>query len=174
MAWLRVVQRRELFHSSPAGGFYNALAETAVEVAHELGVRLGELAERAVQELDACPALVLTVGGLQRRLEAQPAELGLEGAQATARARATTGIGAPHAPGVGSIARVGTDALGERGEQAGEEHVRRWIEAERGRAVGEEVEVLGTPDGAAVHRFDVDESGLAQPLEVEPDGVRVE
>jgi hypothetical protein len=52
--------------------------------------------------------------------------------------------------------------------------VRGWIEPERGRAVGEEVEVLGAPHRAAVHRFDVDESGFAQPLEVQPDGVRVE
>ena len=62
MAWLGVVQRRELFHSSPARGFDHALAETAVQIAHEFGIRLRELAERAVQELDTGPTLVLAVG----------------------------------------------------------------------------------------------------------------
>ena len=145
-----------------------------MEVAHELGVRLGKLAERAVQELDARPALVLTVGGLQRRLEAQPAELGLECAQAAPRARAATGIGAPDAPGVGGVVGVRTDAFGQRGEQPREEDVRRWVEAQRGRAVGEEVEVLRTANRPAVYRLDVDETGLAQPLEVQTDGVGVE
>ena len=43
-----------------------------------------------------------------------------------------------------------------------------------GRAGGEEVEVLGPADGAAVDGLDVDQAGLAQPLEVQPDGVGVQ
>ena len=34
--------------------------------------------------------------------------------------------------------------------------------------------MLGPPDRAPVHRLDVDQAGLAQPLEVEADGVGVE
>ena len=124
MAGLGVVQRRELLHSSPAGSFHNTLTETAVQVAHELGVRLGELAEWAVQELDARPALVLAVGGLQRRLEPEPAELRLERAEAAPRARTPTGIGTPHSPGVGGVVGIAADPFRGRGEQTGEEHVR--------------------------------------------------
>ena len=34
--------------------------------------------------------------------------------------------------------------------------------------------MLGPPDGAAVHGLDVDQAGLAEPLEVQADGVGVE
>ena len=34
--------------------------------------------------------------------------------------------------------------------------------------------MLGPPDGAPVHRLDVDEAGLPEPLEVEAHGVGVE
>jgi hypothetical protein len=64
--------------------------------------------------------------------------------------------------------------LRERGEEAGEQGMGRRVEAEPGGAGGEEVEVLRAADGAAVHRFDVDQSGIAEAVEVEPHGVRVQ
>ena len=69
---------------------------------------------------------------------------------------------------------VGAHPLRERGEQAGEQRVRGGIETERGRARREEIEVLGPPDGAAVHGLDVDEPGFPQALEVETHGVGVD
>ena len=75
MARLGVVQRGELFDPSPTHLVDDALAQPAVEVAHELGVGLGQLPERAVQELDAGRALVLAVGGVGRGLEAELGEL---------------------------------------------------------------------------------------------------
>jgi hypothetical protein len=83
MTRLRVVQRRELLNASPTDLIDHALAEAPVQVAHELGIRLGQLAERAVEELDTCGALRGAVTGLDGRLEAQPAQLGFERVQAT-------------------------------------------------------------------------------------------
>src|SRR5207237_3068435 len=108
---LRVVQRRELLDSSPADLIDHAFAQPPVQVAHELGVRLCELAEGAVQELDARTALGGAVAGLARGLEAEPAQLTLERAQARARARALAGFHAPRMPGVRRLLGVGTDAL---------------------------------------------------------------
>ncbi len=73
-----------------------------------------------------------------------------------------------------AAADVGADPLGEGGEQAREQRVRGRVEPERRRAVGEEVEVLWATDGAAVDRLHVDETRLTEPLEVEPDRVRVQ
>ena len=94
--------------------------------------------------------------------------------QAAAGPRALAGLDAPRVPGVGGVVGIGADALGQRGEQAGEQRVGRRVEPEPGRAGGEEVEVLRPPDRAAVDRLDVDQPGLAQPLEVQPDGVGVQ
>ena len=66
------------------------------------------------------------------------------------------------------------DGLGERGEQAGEEHVRGRVEPEAGRTGRERVAVLRTADGAAVDDLDVDEARVLQPLEVQPHGVGVQ
>src|SRR5437016_592704 len=113
MTRLRVVQRRELLDASPADRVDDAFAQPAVQVAHELGIRLGELPKRAVQELDAHTALVLAVGRLDRRLEAQTGELGLERAEAATRARAPTGLDTPDPAGAGRVERVGAHALRE-------------------------------------------------------------
>src|SRR3954451_101635 len=48
-ARIAVVQRCELFDCSPADGFGHPFGDPAVQVAHQLRVRLGELAERAVE-----------------------------------------------------------------------------------------------------------------------------
>src|ERR1700680_993363 len=45
-----VVPRRELHNASPTPFVSDALRDPAVQVAHELGVRLGQLAERAMHE----------------------------------------------------------------------------------------------------------------------------
>jgi hypothetical protein len=52
MARLRVIQRRELLHCSPTELVHHTFTEPAVQVADELGIGLGELAEGAVEELD--------------------------------------------------------------------------------------------------------------------------
>src|SRR5262245_52260328 len=75
MARLVVVQRRELLDASPADGFHHAFADPTVEVAHELRVGLGELAERAVEELDADRTLGGAVAGPHGGLETEPVEL---------------------------------------------------------------------------------------------------
>src|SRR6266545_2087881 len=150
VARLGGVQRGELLDSSPADLVDHALAQATVQVADQLGVRLGELAERAMEELDAGGALVLAVGGVGCGLEAELSELVVERPQAAAGAGALAGFGAPCVTGVGGVLGIGTDAFGEGGEQAGEQRVRRGVETEPGRAVGEEVQVLGTPDSGAV------------------------
>src|SRR6266540_2667262 len=174
MARLRVVQRRELLDPSPADLLDDAFAQAAVQVADELGVRLGELAERAVQELDARATLRRAVAGLDRRLEAEPVELALERTQTAARAGTTTRFDTPGAARVGGVVGLGTDTLGERGQQPGEQCVRGRVEAEPGCPRCEEVEVLRATDGAAVHGLDVDEAGVPEPLEVEADRVGVD
>src|SRR5262249_13368496 len=75
MARLRVVQRREPLDAAPADGSDHAFADPSVEVAHELRVRLGELTERAVEELDADRTLGGAVAGPDCGLEPQPVEL---------------------------------------------------------------------------------------------------
>jgi hypothetical protein len=52
--------------------------------------------------------------------------------------------------------------------------VGRRVEAQTGRAGREEVEVLRPADGAAVDGLDVDQARLAEPLEVQANGVGVE
>src|SRR6266542_1179709 len=78
VARLGIVQRGELLDSPPADLVDHALAQAAVQVADQLGVRLGELAERAMEELDAGGALVLAVGGVGCGLEAELSELVVE------------------------------------------------------------------------------------------------
>ena len=81
---------------------------------------------------------------------------------------------APDPAGLGGVVGVGADPLGQRGEQAGEQRVRRRVEPEPGRTGAQEVEVLGPADGAAVDGLDVDQADLAQPLEVQAHGVGVD
>ena len=81
---------------------------------------------------------------------------------------------APRAADLGGFLAVGADPLGERGEQSGQQRVARRVETEPGRAGRERVDVGGPADGAAVHRLDVDEAGLAQAVEVQADGVGVQ
>ena len=174
MTRLRVVQRRELLDPSPADLIHDPLAEAPVQVADELGVRLGQLAERAVQELDAGGALGGAVARLDRGLEPEPEQLGFQRPQAAAGPCALSGLDPPRVAGVGGVVGIGADALGERGQQAGEQRVGRRVEPESGRAGGEEVAVLRTTDRAAMDGLDVDQSDLTQPVEVQPDGVRVQ
>ena len=101
-------------------------------------------------------------------------QLGLQRPQAAARPGALARLDPPGVAGVGGVVGIGADALGERGQQAGEQRVGRRVEAEAGRAGGEEVAVLRTTDGAAVDGLDVDQSDLAQAVEVQADGVRVQ
>jgi hypothetical protein len=49
-----------------------------------------------------------------------------------------------------------------------------WVEAEAGRPGGEEIQMLGPPDGSSMHRLGVDEARLAEPLEVQSHGVGVD
>src|SRR3989440_1604173 len=174
MARFGVVQRGELLDPSPAHLVDDALAQPAVEIADELGVGLGQLPERAVQELDAGRALVLAVGGVGRGLEAELGELVVERPHAAAGAGALAGLGAPGVAGIGSVVGIGADPLGEARQQTGEQRVRRGYEAEAGRAVGEEIEMLGATDGAAMDGLGLDQARVAQAIEVQAHGVGVE
>ncbi len=174
MTGLGVVQRREVLDPSPTRGVDHPFAQAAVQIAHELGIGLGELTERAVQELDPRAPFVGTVSRFDRGLETEAGELRLERVQAALRACTPSGVGTPDPAGVGSVGGVGTDALRERGEQPGEQRVGRRVEPQRRRAGGEEIEVLRTSDRAASHRLDVDEAGLTEPLEVQSHRVGVE
>ena len=108
------------------------------------------------------------------RLEAELAQLRLERPYATLAPGAPTGVAAPVAPDPGGVGGFGTHVLRQRCEQPGEQRVRRGVEAEPGSAGGKEIEVLGPTDSAAVHRLDVDETSIVEPVEVEPHGVRVQ
>src|SRR5260370_29359646 len=113
MARLGVVQRGELLDPSPAHLVDDALAQPAVEIADELGVGLGELPERAVQELDAGRTLVLAVGGVGRGLEAELGELVVERPHAAAGPGALAGLGPPGVTGVGGVIGIGADPFRE-------------------------------------------------------------
>src|SRR6185503_13206180 len=101
VARLRVVQRRELLDASPAHRSDHAFADPSVEVAHELGIGLGELAERAVEELDAHRALGGAVAGADGGLEAEPVELVGERGDAAAGPGAAGELEAPLLPDLG-------------------------------------------------------------------------
>jgi hypothetical protein len=149
------------------------LAEAPVEVAHQLRIRLGQLPERAVQELDAGgPAVAAVV--LQRGLEAELAELGLQRGEAVARPGAGAGFTPPDPAGGGGVVGIGADPFGHRGEEPGEQRVRRRVETEARRPRTEEVEVLGSPDGAPMDGLDVDQTRLAQAVEVQAHRVGVD
>src|SRR3954447_6999683 len=152
MARLRVVQRRELLNTSPAHGSDHALADPAVEVAHELGIGLGELAERAMEELDADRALGRAVPPADRGPQAEPVELVGERSDATPGPSAAGELGAPLLADLGRILRARADVLGQGAEQAGEQRVRGRVEPERRCARREGVEVLGPADRPAAHR----------------------
>ena len=149
----------------------DAFADAAVQVADQLGVRLGQLPERAVQERDVetSPPSVSVAGSKPSRSISA-----VERLRARPRAGAAAGFDAPRPPDRGGFVAVGADALGERGEQTGEQRVAGRVEAEAGRAGRERVDVLRAADGAAVDGLDLDETGLAQALEVQADGVGVE
>jgi hypothetical protein len=72
------------------------------------------------------------------------------------------------------VVGIGADPFGEAREQTGEQRVRRGVEAETRRAVGEEVEMLRATDGATMHCFRFDQARVAQAIEVQADGVGVE
>jgi hypothetical protein len=116
----------------------------------------------------------LVVVGLRDRVEAEAFELPGERLRARARPSAPAGIRAPRAPDRRRFIGVGADALGERGEQSREQRVARRIEAEARCAGRERVDVLRTADGAAAYRFDFDQAGFSQLLEVQPDRVGVD
>ena len=145
-----------------------------MQVADQLRVGLGELPERAVQEFDAGRRRCAPELRLEGGLEAELAQLRFQRPHAAPAPGAPTGVAAPVAADLGGVDGVGTDVLGQRREQPGEQRVRGGVEAEPGSAGGKEVEVLGPTDSAPVDRLDVDETSLAEPLEVEPHGVRVQ
>src|SRR5262245_57118772 len=110
MARLGVVQRRELQDPSlavPTDGSDDSFADPAVEVADELRVGLGELAERAVEELDADRPLGGAVPRADGRLEAEPVELVGERGDAAAGAGTAGELEAPLLPDLGGILGAG-------------------------------------------------------------------
>ena len=153
----------------------DALADPAVQVADQLGVGLGQLAERAVQEGDA--------GDVGRAADcvssagSKPSWVSSDSSASTQlrlRVRRPASLAPRRARSRSASAAVGTDALGQRGEQAGEQRVRGGSKPRPGAPAASEVDVLRPADGAAVHGLDVDEAGLAQALEVQAHGVGVQ
>jgi len=76
IARVTVSQRTEILHHSrrlPATGGLNhqSLHDSPVEVAHELRVGLGQLPERAVEEIDPHPATAAPTGRTASRWPAQ-------------------------------------------------------------------------------------------------------
>ena len=115
-ARVAVVQRRELLDASPADRATDALADPAVQVADELGVGLGQLPERAVQERD--------VGAAAGRASPLGVEARAGPSRRTAPSRTTSsGCGGRlRRPRTGrppsASARVGADPLGQHREHA--------------------------------------------------------
>jgi hypothetical protein len=86
-----------------------------VQIAHQLGVGLGEFPERAVQELDAGGIGGTGRLGLERGFEPELAELRFERTDAARAARAPPGLAPPVVPDAGRVGRIGADVLGEGG-----------------------------------------------------------
>ena len=160
-----------MLHASAADGIDDARANPTVEVADELRVRLGQLAERTVEKRHVDP---VTGEVLVLRVEPQPVHLAREGLDTRSRPSAPARLFPPRVAGGRRVVGVGADPLGERGEEAGEQRVAGRVETETGRARCEGIDVLGTPDRAAVHGLDLDEAGFAQSLEVETHRVGVD
>ena len=76
-------QRVEVVDFAAPDGVDEALDQTAMEGAHELGMLLGELAERAVREADESVVTVVDAG--DGRVEAQGVELTHERLEARRR-----------------------------------------------------------------------------------------
>src|SRR3954451_9835324 len=168
-ARVAVVQRRELHNASPADLADDAFGDAAVEIAHELGIGLGQLPERAVRERH----VGLDAGRLGAGLETEPAHLGAQRLHAGAGTRALPGFRAPLAPDLGRFLAVGADALRERRQQTGKKGVARRVDPEPGRARRQRIHVGRPADGAAVHGLDFHETGLAEAVEMEAHGVGV-
>src|SRR5262245_2851360 len=92
-ARFRVVQRRELDNISAAHLVDHAFADTAMQVADELGIGLGEFTERAVHERQLDEVAL----GPDRRIEPEAIHLGGERLHARTRARPSTGLHTPRA-----------------------------------------------------------------------------
>ncbi len=84
--------------------------------------------------------------------------------------RAATPVPAGATGGAG----VGAARLRQRAEQTRQEHVGGRVEAQPGRAGRQGVAMLGASDPTAVDRLDLEQAGVAQALEVQADGVRVQ
>ena len=112
--------------------------------------------------------------GVGDRLEAEALELTDQRAHAARRPGASPGFGSPDEAGVGGVVGVGPQPLGHRREQPGEQRVGRRVEPEPGCTRCEEVAVLRSSDRPAVDGFGLDEPGVAEALEVQADGVRVQ
>ncbi len=141
-----------------------------MQVAYELRIGLGELAEGAVQEGDVGGIAVL----LDRGIKTEPLHLAGQRLDARTRTCATTGFQPPGAAGRGGVLGVGADPFGQRREESGQKRVARRVESEAGHAGRQRIDVLGPANGAPVDRLDVDETRFAEPFEMEADGVGVE
>ncbi len=156
-----------------AGLLDEALDHATVQRTHELGMRLGQLAERAVGEGDHRDLAV--VGAVDRGIEAQHLELSDE------RLEARRGICVPGALVAALLTAdlrglVGPDARGGGGlqKEPGQKGIRRRLEPERRGLGGQRVPVLGAPHAPGGVRAHVEEADVAHALEVRPHRVGVQ
>src|SRR3989440_1931997 len=159
IARVTISQRAKTLDNSRSGCFHHPFDDASVEVADEIGVGLGQLPKRAVQEIDPDPAVLAWLELRLDGIEAEPVELADQSGETAA---------APLAPGhslltpapahSGGIDTVGAELVGEGGEEPGEERVGRRGEAEAGGARGPRGTPLGAGDGAPGGRL-----GLRQP-----------
>ena len=150
-----------------------ALDHAPVQRTHELGMRLGQLAERAMGEGDHRDLSV--VRAVNRRIEAQHLELSYECLEArrgvgVAGALMATLLAADLRRLICSDPRRG----GSLEEEPGEEGVRRGLEPERRGLSGQRVLVLGAPHPPFGVRAHVEQAHLAHALEVRPHRVCVQ
>ena len=144
-----------------------------MEIADQFRVRLGQFAERTVQEINARR----TVGSgaiIGRRFEAQAVQLLREESE-TARGRRL--LRRLRAPGVtDGTGRSGVRAhrFRECGQHPRQQDVGGRIESEPGRAGRQRVAVQGATDRASMNRHDLDQARFAQSFEMKSNGVGVQ
>jgi hypothetical protein len=167
----------EVVHLGAADSQHEPLHQALVEAAHDLGVGLGQLPERAVGEGHrGRPLTQLGVDG-DGRVEPQLVQPGHQTGQAgdVARCDRHLGVGlALVAAGLDRLVAAQATGGGHPQQHAGQHRERRRLQAQRGRVGGQRVAVLGTADRAPGVGLDVEQADVAHALEVGPDGVGVQ
>ncbi len=165
----QVVERHD---AGPAGLVDEPLEQAAVQRAHQLGLGLGQLGERAVGERHGRGVALVDPG----RVEAELVEHRDGGIDAgPAGGRRPVCQTAPLVAGR-QRGRLAVHAgLGRHRQQhPGQHREHRRLEPERRGVGGQRVELLGTPDRAAGVEVRLEQTDLAHALEVGPHRVGVQ